>query len=73
MSQSLGRPTMTGVAWSKPATAAGDFFVLAGETFAAMCRPAYHDGGDGSRHATPEWTALTHTVWPIAISSCPGA
>jgi len=31
-------PAVTGIAWSKPAFATGDFVVLAGETFAAMFR-----------------------------------
>ena len=54
MPQSLGRPTITGVAWSKPAIAIGDFIVLAGETFAAMFRPPF------------AWRELLEQIWFVA-------
>ena len=54
MSQSLGRPTMTGGAWSKPAIAMGDFVVLAGETFAAMWRPPL------------AWREVLDQIWFVA-------
>ena len=45
---------MTGVAWSKPAVAVGDFVVLAGETFAAMFRPPF------------AWRELIEQIWFVA-------
>ena len=45
---------MTGVAWSKPAFAMGDFVVLAGETFAAMFRRPF------------AWRELIDQIWFVA-------
>ena len=45
---------MTGIAWSKPAFAMGDFIVLAGETFAAMFRRPF------------AWRELIEQNWFVA-------
>ena len=45
---------MTGIAWSKPAFAMGDFVVLAGETFAAMFRRPF------------AWRELIEQIWFVA-------
>ena len=49
-----GTAAVTGIPWSKPAVAAGDFFVLAGETFAAMFRRPF------------AWRELIEQIWFVA-------
>jgi len=45
---------VNGTAWQKPALAMGDFFVLAGETFAAMFRRPF------------AWRELLDQIWFVA-------
>jgi phospholipid/cholesterol/gamma-HCH transport system permease protein len=47
-------PSSSTAAWSKPATAVGDFVVLAGETFAAMFRRPF------------AWRELIDQIWFVA-------
>ncbi len=46
--------TTTAPGWTKPVRAVGDFFVLAGETFAAMVRPPF------------AWRELIEQIWFVA-------
>jgi phospholipid/cholesterol/gamma-HCH transport system permease protein len=53
--RSSSRPsTVTATTWTKPASAIGDFVVLAGETFAAMFRPPF------------AWRELIEQIWFVA-------
>jgi phospholipid/cholesterol/gamma-HCH transport system permease protein len=54
MQQSRGGQPVNGTAWTKPAVAMGDFFVLVGETFGAMFRPPF------------AWRELLDQIWFVA-------
>jgi phospholipid/cholesterol/gamma-HCH transport system permease protein len=62
-----GTTAVTGIAWSKPAVAAGDFFVLVGETFGAMFRRPF-----AARELLEQiWFVARVSIVPTVVLSIP--